>query len=175
MVDIIDFPKSRSLQWNKFLRDLRVDNLHFKTFCGMSLSDFDTMLNLVGPKIAKRDTTFRKSIPISERLAINLRYLASGFIYELEFVIQSFQADNIDYCSRGMRSLVHSIVDEHEQPTKVNHPPSRWLAQLVASPFDVPTSCGSSRVHGFRCSRGLSCDLPSRLHYSGVPQVPEHE
>nr|CAI5839327.1 unnamed protein product [Callosobruchus analis] len=44
----------------------------------MSLSNFATILNFVGPKIAKKDTTFRKSIPISERLAITLRYLASG-------------------------------------------------------------------------------------------------
>nr|CAI5834691.1 unnamed protein product [Callosobruchus analis] len=44
----------------------------------MSPSDFDTILNLVGPKIAKKDITFRKSIPISERLATTLRYLASG-------------------------------------------------------------------------------------------------
>nr|CAI5825980.1 unnamed protein product [Callosobruchus analis] len=42
----------------------------------MSLSDFDTIL--VGSKIAKKDTTFRKSSPISERSAITLRYLASG-------------------------------------------------------------------------------------------------
>nr|CAI5832944.1 unnamed protein product [Callosobruchus analis] len=60
------------------LRDLRVDNLHFKTFCRVSPSDFDTILNLVGPKIAKKGITFRKSVIIIERLAITLRYLASG-------------------------------------------------------------------------------------------------
>lgn len=60
------------------LGDLRVDNLHFKTFCRMSLSDFDALINLVGPRIAKKDTTFRKCIPAAERLAVTLRYLASG-------------------------------------------------------------------------------------------------
>jgi hypothetical protein len=54
------------------LCDLRVENLHFRTFCRMSYSD------LVGPRISKKDTSFRKAIPVAERLAVTLRFLASG-------------------------------------------------------------------------------------------------
>jgi hypothetical protein len=60
------------------LCDLRVENLHFRTFCRMSYSDFDALINLVGPRISKEDTSFRKAIPVAERLAVTLRFLASG-------------------------------------------------------------------------------------------------
>nr|CAI5821030.1 unnamed protein product [Callosobruchus analis]CAI5827111.1 unnamed protein product [Callosobruchus analis] len=77
MVDIIDFPKSRSLQWNKCFKGLKrpkfQDVLPYVSFRYRHLTEF------CGTKNCKeRHTTFRKSIPISERLAITLRYLASG-------------------------------------------------------------------------------------------------
>ena len=61
------------------LCDLRVENLHFRTFCRMSYSDFDAFINLIGPRISKKGTSFRKAIPVAERrLAVTLRFLASG-------------------------------------------------------------------------------------------------
>ena len=44
----------------------------------MSPDRFEHLLSLVGPSIQKSDTNFRKSIPAAERLALTLRYLASG-------------------------------------------------------------------------------------------------
>jgi hypothetical protein len=60
------------------LCDLRVENLHFGTFCRMSHSDFDALINLVGPRISKKHTSFRKAILVAERLAVTLRFLATG-------------------------------------------------------------------------------------------------
>ena len=54
------------------LCDLRVENLHFRTFCRMSYSDFDALIDLVGPRISKKHTSFRKAIPVAERLAVIL-------------------------------------------------------------------------------------------------------
>nr|CAH7765074.1 unnamed protein product [Callosobruchus chinensis] len=36
------------------------------------------MIIFVGPKISKMDTKFRKAIPVQDRLAITLRFLATG-------------------------------------------------------------------------------------------------
>ena len=50
---------------------------HFK-FLRMSPERFDHLLSLVSPLITKNDTNFRKSITPAERLAVTLRFLASG-------------------------------------------------------------------------------------------------
>jgi hypothetical protein len=36
------------------------------------------LINLIRPKICKKDTVFRKAIPVQERLAVTLRLLATG-------------------------------------------------------------------------------------------------
>lgn len=47
----------------------------------MSQADFQILLNLVGPKTKKMDTNFRKAITVEERLALTLRFLATGDSY----------------------------------------------------------------------------------------------
>lgn len=54
----------------------------FKKFTRMSLEDFEYLLNKVLPMIAKQDTQLRKAIPPRVRLAITLRFLASGDSFE---------------------------------------------------------------------------------------------
>ena len=44
----------------------------------MSPDRFDHLLGLVTPLIAKKDSRFRKAIPECERLALTLRFLATG-------------------------------------------------------------------------------------------------
>lgn len=43
--------------------------------------DFEYLINLIGPKIARMDTKFRKAIPVQERVAVTLRYLATEDSY----------------------------------------------------------------------------------------------
>lgn len=50
----------------------------FANFCRMSAEDFEVILNKIGPTIMKKDTNMRKAIPIQERLAVTLRFLATG-------------------------------------------------------------------------------------------------
>lgn len=50
----------------------------FENFCRMSATEFEFLLAKVGPHISKRDTPMRKCIPPQERLAVTLRYLATG-------------------------------------------------------------------------------------------------
>ena len=44
----------------------------------MSPERFEHLLQLTGHKLSKKDTRFRKAIPTAERLALTLRFLASG-------------------------------------------------------------------------------------------------
>nr|CAH7743346.1 unnamed protein product [Callosobruchus chinensis] len=44
----------------------------------MSRNNFETLLEMVRPTIEKSDTRFREAIPAEVRLAITLRFLATG-------------------------------------------------------------------------------------------------
>ena len=73
------FLKRREEETEKFLEELKVDPLSgFKNFSRISCEDFEVVINAIGPLIAKQDTNYRKSVPVSIRLAITLRYLGSG-------------------------------------------------------------------------------------------------
>lgn len=54
----------------------------FHNFCRMSYNDFEFLLRKISPMISKKDTDFRDAIPAKFRLAITLRFLASGDSYK---------------------------------------------------------------------------------------------
>lgn len=60
--------------------ELRCDG-SIKNFLRMTSSDFEFLITMMGHKIQKRDTNFRKAIPVREKLAVTLRFLATGDSY----------------------------------------------------------------------------------------------
>lgn len=65
------------------LNDLSIENSgKFENFCRMSAEGFEFLLNLIGADITKETTHLRKSVSAKERLAITLRFLASGDSYK---------------------------------------------------------------------------------------------
>lgn len=86
---------------------------YFENFCRMGASDFELLLIKIGPLIQKQDTNMRPSIPVDQRLAITLRFLATGDSYRsLGFLFKcsrQFVANCImDVC----QALVHILKDE---------------------------------------------------------------
>ena len=57
------------------------DAKKYKNFLRMSPETFDKLLQLVRPLIQKEETNFKKPIAPEERLAVTLRYLASGMSF----------------------------------------------------------------------------------------------
>lgn len=60
---------------------LMEDGSFFNNFNRMTAMDFEKLTCLIGPVISKKDTNYRKAIPVKERLAITLRFLATGDSY----------------------------------------------------------------------------------------------
>lgn len=63
-------------------QELILDKYLFKNLTRMSKSDFEFLVNTIGPKIKRKDTNMRNAIPVTTRLAITLRFLATGDSYK---------------------------------------------------------------------------------------------
>lgn len=67
---------------HQFLELLHEPSGEFDNFMRMSLTDFEYILTKVSPIISKKDTQLRQAIPAKVRLAITLRFLATGDSYK---------------------------------------------------------------------------------------------
>ena len=71
-----DYFKTRNFG---ILRELELnENVLCKNFTRMSRTNFYMLLGMVEPKIEKQNTRFSEAIPAEVKLAITLRYLATG-------------------------------------------------------------------------------------------------
>jgi hypothetical protein len=74
---------------------------HFKNFTRMSTEDFFVLLESVGEIISKKDTRFREAIPAKLRLAVTLRFLATGDSYS-----------SLQYLFRMSKQSISRIIPE---------------------------------------------------------------
>ncbi|KAF9417482.1 hypothetical protein HW555_005405 [Spodoptera exigua] len=71
----------RNSMENQFAELYAEPSGEFNNFVRMSSSDFEYLLQKISPTIAKKDTDWRDAIPVKVRLAVTLRYLATGDSY----------------------------------------------------------------------------------------------
>ena len=65
--------------YNNLLVQLRnTDPISFQNFFRMDIATFEEVLALISTLIERRDTNYREAIPAGERLAVTLRFLATG-------------------------------------------------------------------------------------------------
>ncbi|KAG8228409.1 hypothetical protein J437_LFUL003882 [Ladona fulva] len=85
--------KDRNKHGHNLLDTLRLeDEIGFRNFVRMSPVDFECLLEMVGPRISKKETNFRVPFSATNRLAVTLRFLASGdsYRYKTHVYIQNF-------------------------------------------------------------------------------------
>lgn len=75
---LLNFRQSMEQMFQEMLNE---DSGEFQNFCRMSPNDFDFLLSKVEPLIKKQKTRLRIPIPAKVRLAITLRFLATGDSY----------------------------------------------------------------------------------------------
>lgn len=86
----------------------------YRNFLRMNQESFDCLLELVRPKIGKKDTNMRQAIPATQRLSITLRYLASGMdLEDLKFMCaiapQTLELIIMETCSAIIETLKDNI------------------------------------------------------------------
>ncbi|KAI2647457.1 nuclease HARBI1 [Labeo rohita] len=68
-------------EYHRLVQELRLDDDRFQRYFRLDREQFDNLLSKVGPRIARQDTSYRHAIEPAERLAICLRFLATGDSY----------------------------------------------------------------------------------------------
>ncbi len=106
-----------------------LDSEHFKNFTRMSMQDFQFLIDLIGPKIRRQDTCFRQAITVKERLAITLRFLATGDSYtSLQYIFkvskQRIRVIVLETCTALIEALKDNIQVTTRGDQKVSGLPS---------------------------------------------------
>ncbi|XP_054928169.1 uncharacterized protein [Dermacentor andersoni] len=129
---------------NVLLPHLRSRDLeYYRDYLRMPPRCFDTLLELLKPRIQKSDTNYRKAIPPEHRLALAVRFLASG---------ETLRSSSFSFLSG--RSTACMIVPEVCQaiwdvlgPVYVSRPstPAEWLkvAREFEEKWDMPHCLGA--------------------------------
>ena len=76
--------KKRSIHgaYHQLMKELScLDVSGYRNFVRMDSTSFETLINMVGPKVKRQDTVMRKAISPGERLAITLCFLATGTLF----------------------------------------------------------------------------------------------
>ncbi|VVC87288.1 unnamed protein product [Leptidea sinapis] len=73
----------------------------FDNFVQMSCTDFEYLLQKISPMVSKQDTTWREAVPTKIRLALTLRFLATGDDYR-----------SLNYLFKISSSLISRIIIE---------------------------------------------------------------
>ncbi|XDV15962.1 hypothetical protein PO909_015873, partial [Leuciscus waleckii] len=60
------------------VEELRLDSQRHHQYFRMSAEKMDELLSIIGPEITRQNTNYRSAIEPKQRLAVGLRYLASG-------------------------------------------------------------------------------------------------
>ncbi|KAL4105082.1 hypothetical protein QTP88_020357 [Uroleucon formosanum] len=148
---------------SKLLNELREDDeLNFElrgsfhNFLRMSSSDFENILCKIEPIIKKSDTFMRQAIPVQERLAVTLRFLATGDSYMSLSYLFKISKQSISEIIPEVCTAIIDVLKEFIKNTTINQEDmwkKSWKDENVvnSSLINDPTQ----RVPGFELPRAI--------------------
>lgn len=98
---------------------LAEDASEFSKFCRMSPTDFDFLLNKIEPMIEKNQTRLRMPIPPKIRLALTLRYLATGDSYQSLHYLFKISTSAISLIIPEVCKAINSVLKDQIKVTQV--------------------------------------------------------
>ncbi|KAJ8705737.1 hypothetical protein PYW08_012783 [Mythimna loreyi] len=107
-------------------------------FIHMSAMDFEYLLQRVSPLISKQDTRWRESIPAKIRLAVTLRYLATGDSYS---TLHRFFKISSSLVSRIIPEVCGAFVTVFKDLIKMPATPEEWFQKSEG--FSFPHCIGA--------------------------------
>ena len=122
---------------------LSLNNVLIVRFLRMSPERFEHLLSLVGPLIQKEDTRFRRSISPEERLAVTLRFLATGDAQQsLSFSFRIGKSTLSKVISETCQMIYECLKDKFLQPPETE---SDWgkIARSFEELWNMPNVIGS--------------------------------
>ena len=129
--------------YHTLLRELELENPEdFKEYMRMEPAMFYEILQRVTPKITKKDTNFRKSLEPGLKLAITLRFLASGDSYRsLKF---NFRVSH-NAISAFIPEVCGAILDEYYNAATLPKSEDEWkeTAKMFWNRWNLPHCLGA--------------------------------
>ncbi|XP_017475297.1 PREDICTED: uncharacterized protein LOC108365691 isoform X4 [Rhagoletis zephyria] len=115
----------------------------FNNFVRMSCEDFDYLVEHLTPYIGKSNTRFRKAISVGERLAVTLRYLATGDSFSSLMTV--FLIGKTTICHIVHETCAAIFTALKDKFLKVPNTPGQWaeVADQFAKRWNFPNCCGA--------------------------------
>lgn len=113
-----DIFRKRLQYGNRLMVDMSIEQVNdtIKNFTRMMPEVFDDLVNVIEPKVGKMDTNMREAITVKERLAITLRFLATGDSYaSLQYLFRV----SISSISQIIPEVCAAIIEALDEYVKV--------------------------------------------------------
>ena len=157
--------------YNTIFRELALeDSSGFADYMRMPHCKFIELLNIIGPSIQKKDTPMRMSIPPGERLALTLRYLATGESFQsLSFQFRIGKSTIAEIVLDVCTAIINTLKEKY---LKTPDSEEKWheIADLFLSRWNIPNNIGA--IDGKRIVIQKPAHAGSRYHdYKGNESI----
>nr|XP_029720858.1 protein ALP1-like [Aedes albopictus] len=126
------------------------DGDEYRNFCRMDISSFESLLSQVKASIEKEDTIFRLAITARVRLALTLRFIATGDSYRsLEFLSRVSRKTISKFVPEVLNAIYDSL---HSTHLKMPRSENEWLkiAEEFERVWNFPNTVGAMDGKHFR-------------------------